>query len=314
MSADRRSIGLESFPRSASEQAKIAEIDYKINGHRCRAKTGEFVGPRWVPDPEISQCKSCNLTFDLINRRHHCRNCGFIFCETCSSKRALLQSELGIREPQRVCFACYGQLSSIQNKLIQQIANHTRENNIDIVSNTSPRFCNMPYATTLGAEIRKAAYTLHNILSGLGSVDRSLPLSMLQAARGVAFLTVAKGGFIFAPRIGSGLVITRRPDGSWSAPSAIGTLGVSWGFLAGLEVTDYLITLNDDSAVKAFTSNTQLSVGAQLDIAVGPIGRSGAADLHASRSNGAIAAAYSYSCSRGLYAGVSLEGTIIYTR
>ncbi len=116
--------------------------------------------------------------------------------------------------------------------------------------------------------------------------------------------------------VGTGLVISRLPPqygGGWSAPCAISTVGVSWGAVIGIEVTDYVIVLNTDDAVSTFMSNTgQVTIGAGLEVAVGPIGRSGSADVHI--SDVAIAPAYSYSQSRGFYAGLSLDGSVIMTR
>jgi lipid-binding SYLF domain-containing protein len=63
----------------------------------------------------------------------------------------------------------------------------------------------LPFSITLGSEIRKAAYATHNLFSPqqLSAVrDHAIPLRLLVAAKGLAFITVLKGGFIFAPRIG----------------------------------------------------------------------------------------------------------------
>ena len=67
------------------------------------------------------------------------------------------------------------------------------------------------------------------------------------------FLTVIKAGIIWSGKIGTGLVIARNRDGSWSAPSAIGTAGMGWGAQIGAECTDFVILLNSHAAVDAFT-------------------------------------------------------------
>ena len=120
------------------------------------------------------------------------------------------------------------------------------------------------------------------------------------------------GGFVFAPRLGTGLVISRLSDGRWSAPTAIGTFGISWGALFGVELTDYVIILNTDEAIKAFSGQGQVSIGVGIDVAVGPIGRSGTASVNLSDIG--VAPAMSYSQSRGVFAGVSLDGSVIYSR
>ena len=82
---------------------------------------------------------------------------------------------------------------------------------------------------------------------------------------------------------GTGLVIAKLPDtadpsllasgGGWSAPTAIGTVGVSWGAVIGLDVTDYVVILNTTEAVHAFSGLGQISIGAGIEVAVGPVGR-----------------------------------------
>lgn len=55
------------------DDAVLVEMDYKFNGSRAKYSMGDFVPPRWVPDLEIDNCCGCGITFDWMNRRHHCR-------------------------------------------------------------------------------------------------------------------------------------------------------------------------------------------------------------------------------------------------
>lgn len=69
---------------------------------------------------------------------------------------------------------------------------------------------------------------------GIGQVarlnpERSIPLAVLRGAKGLAILTVAKAGVLLSYKLGTGLVIARRSDGSWSAPSSIFSVGLGWG-------------------------------------------------------------------------------------
>lgn len=59
--------------------------------------------------------------------------------------------------------------------------------------------------------------------------EKSIPLAVLKGAKGLAILTVVKAGVLFAYKVGTGLVVARRSDGSWSAPSAICSAGLGWG-------------------------------------------------------------------------------------
>nr|CAD2124596.1 unnamed protein product [Meloidogyne enterolobii] len=65
-----------------------------------------FVGVRWVPDSECEQCTACSSLFTLVRRRHHCRNCGRIFCGNCSTNQIAIP-ELGYDKKVRVCDLCF---------------------------------------------------------------------------------------------------------------------------------------------------------------------------------------------------------------
>jgi len=142
--------------------------------------------------------------------------------------------------------------------------------------------------------------------------DRSIPLDLLHQARGLCFLTVAKAGLIVTGRVGTGLIVARQADGGWSPPSAMGTVGLGWGAQIGADITSYLIVLTTDEAVKAFAGKGSINLGAELDVAVGPFGRSAKGNVNA--GDGGFAPAYSYAHSKGFFAGISLEGSILACR
>ncbi|KAI7851386.1 hypothetical protein BDC45DRAFT_516419 [Circinella umbellata] len=172
---------------------------------------------------------------------------------------------------------------------------------------------NSPLPAKLGGECKKAAKILNSFIDlGTGIVDKVIPESVLQNAQGLAIFTVLKAGFLFSGRAGSGLVVARLPDNSWSAPSAIGTAGAGAGGQIGAELTDFVLVLNTKEAVKTFSQFGNITLGGNVSLAAGPIGRNAEASGSASLKH--IAAVYSYSKTRGLFAGVSLEGSIILTR
>ena len=120
-------------------------------------------------------------------------------------------------------------------------------------------------------------------------------------------MSVVKAGFIFSAKGGQGVVVARTPRG-WSGPSFIATGGGGWGLQAGAQVTDFVIVLNNDAAVKAFSRGGNVTIGADVSAAAGPIGRT---------ASGAVmptAAVYTYSRSKGLFLGVSLEGAVVGTQ
>jgi SH3 domain-containing YSC84-like protein 1 len=137
--------------------------------------------------------------------------------------------------------------------------------------------------------------------------EKAIPQAMLKEARGLAIMTVIKAGFGISGRGGSGVVVARIRNG-WSGPSAIGTGGAGFGFQIGAEVTEFVMVLNTDAAVKAFSGDANVTLGGDISVAAGPIGR------HAEAAVTPVAAVYAYSRSQGLFAGISLEGTVIGTR
>lgn len=146
----------------------------------------------------------------------------------------------------------------------------------------------------------------------LGDVDDIIPADILQHCRGVAILSIVKAGFIWSGRIGSGVVCARLPDGSWSGPSAIGTAGMGVGGQIGAQLTEVVMILNTDEAVRAFEQNASVQLGSNVSVAAGPVGRSG--EISAAVNSGNVAAVYSYSKSKGLFAGVSFEGSAVLQR
>jgi SH3 domain-containing YSC84-like protein 1 len=91
--------------------------------------------------------------------------------------------------------------------------------------------------------------------------------------KGLAVITVFKAGFLGSGRFGSGIVVARLSDGTWSAPSAIGTLGGGFGGQIGFELTDFVFILNDYNAVKTFSQAASVTLGGNVSIAAGPVGR-----------------------------------------
>jgi hypothetical protein len=113
-------------------------------------------------------------------------------------------------------------------------------------------------------------------------------------------------------RFGSGLVVARRPNGAWSAPSAIGTFGAGVGGQIGAELTDFVFILNDADAVTSFAQAGSVTLGGNVSVAAGPVGRN--AEAAGTASLRGVSGIFSYSKTKGLFAGVSLEGSAIVER
>ena len=89
------------------------------HSHPCQASLvtrginpPSIMAPIWVPDELVASCTSCDQTFTLLRRRHHCRSCGQIFCNQCSSHSVPLQ-QFGYNKPVRVCDRCFLTLRTI---------------------------------------------------------------------------------------------------------------------------------------------------------------------------------------------------------
>ncbi|EQC41666.1 hypothetical protein SDRG_01624 [Saprolegnia diclina VS20] len=171
---------------------------------------------------------------------------------------------------------------------------------------------NSPYHSSMGKEIEKACKILDAFFDPKVDADKAIPFELIQNAAGIAFLTVIKAGMIWTGKVGTGVVLSRLDDGAWSPPSGIGTAGVGFGAEIGGEIIDFMIILGSPSAVQSFKKGTQLSVGAGLELAVGPVGRAGGANVNAGGSG--FSSNYTYSHAKGLFAGVGLHGSTIMVR
>ena len=137
--------------------------------------------------------------------------------------------------------------------------------------------------------------------------EKGIPHDVLKNAEGLAILNLIKAGVIVSGRGGVGLVVARIPGG-WSAPCAIGVGGAGFGAQIGAEVTECILVLNTKEAVIAFSKAKNFTLGGNVSVAAGPVGRALEGQVTPK------AAVYSYSLSQGLFAGISLEGTIIAVR
>ncbi|KAL5118656.1 hypothetical protein ACEQ8H_003507 [Pleosporales sp. CAS-2024a] len=177
-----------------------------------------------------------------------------------------------------------------------------------------PLGLNNPLPSSMRSECRKTGKILASFVDPRQAFgpDKIIPPQILANAKGLAILTVFKAGFLGTARFGSGVVVARLADGSWSAPSAIGTVGGGFGGQIGFELTDFVFILNDASAVRTFAQAGSLTLGGNVSIAAGPVGRN--AEAAGAASLKGVAGIFSYSKTKGLFAGVSLEGSGIIER
>lgn len=168
--------------------------------------------------------------------------------------------------------------------------------------------CLLPFTAASGATEQEVVNQSARIIRQFRSMpEQGIPRSVLRNARGLAILTVVKVGFGLSGKGGQGVVVARTGDG-FSGPSFIGTGGAGWGPQIGAQITEFVFVLNTNRAVRAFSRDGNLTLGADASVAAGPVGREAAAAVMPT------AAIYTYSRTKGLFAGASLEGTVIATQ
>lgn len=134
--------------------------------------------------------------------------------------------------------------------------------------------------------------------------EQSIPPALLSRAYAVAVVPhVIKIGFGLGARRGKGVLVVRQDDGSWSNPAFIALTGGSFGFQIGAQSTDIILVFKTRKGVDGI-ANGKLTLGADASIAAGPVGRHTAVHTDITFKS----EVYSYSRSRGLFAGVALEG------
>jgi lipid-binding SYLF domain-containing protein len=138
----------------------------------------------------------------------------------------------------------------------------------------------------------------------LATPDHSVPEALLKNCNCIAVVPHAmKGALGFGARYGSGVMSCRTASG-WSAPAFVKITGGSVGPQIGFESTELVLFFMNDRGAKSLLTGSKVTLGGKASVAAGPFGRSGEASTDL-KLNAEI---YSYAKSKGLFAGLSLEG------
>jgi len=137
-----------------------------------------------------------------------------------------------------------------------------------------------------------------------------IPATVIQNAKGLCIFTVMRTGLWVSGSGGAGLLVARLPDGTWSPPSGIMMHTVGVGFLLGVDIYDCVIVINSDKAMEAFQS-IRCTLGGELSAVAGPVGVGGILDTEVHKRQSPL---FTYIKSRGFYAGLQLDGTIVIER
>ncbi|MFM8535475.1 MAG: lipid-binding SYLF domain-containing protein [Acidimicrobiia bacterium] len=152
--------------------------------------------------------------------------------------------------------------------------------------------------------VTTAATVLDEIMA---APEKAVPRAVLERAAAIAvFPSLVKGGFFVGGQRGRGVLSVRGKDGAWSNPAFLTITGGSVGPQFGVQAIDLVLVINDQRGLEQLVKN-QFKVGADAGVAAGPIGR----EASASTDIQMRAKILSYSRSRGLFAGVTLNGSTI---
>jgi lipid-binding SYLF domain-containing protein len=157
----------------------------------------------------------------------------------------------------------------------------------------------------VGDRLDASADTLTDMMR---ASDHGIPHDLLAKAKCVVVIPgMKKAGFIFGAKYGSGFAVCRHANNvGWSAPAAMIVEGGSVGFQIGLSETDVVLLVMNDGGMKHLLSD-KFTIGGDASAAAGPLGRTASAETDAMMN----AEILSYSRSRGLFAGISLEGATL---
>jgi lipid-binding SYLF domain-containing protein len=151
----------------------------------------------------------------------------------------------------------------------------------------------------------KAAEVLQNLTQ---ASDNRIPDTLLGRAEAIAVIPgMVKGAFGIGGTYGKGLVSERTADGRWGAPVFISIGGGSFGFQLGANATDLVLVFTDRAALNSLEKGMSIKLGVDAGVTAGPIGREGQAAVSQNVRGGIFA----YSRSKGLFAGIALNGDVL---
>jgi lipid-binding SYLF domain-containing protein len=141
----------------------------------------------------------------------------------------------------------------------------------------------------------------------MGTPDKGIPVELLDKAECVAIVPgMKKGGFVIGGRYGKGVVMCRRPDKTWSAPSFLTVEGGSFGLQIGLTEIDLVMLVMNRNGMDSLVGD-KFTIGADASAAAGPVGRHAGADTDIKLN----AELLTYSRAKGLFAGLTLNGAVV---
>lgn len=142
------------------------------------------------------------------------------------------------------------------------------------------------------------------VLSGFGKMKESIPSKLLELTQGIVIVPkLINAGFVIGGKRGRGIAMVKRADGSWSNPVFVTITGGSVGLQVGVQSTELVLVFTHANTLTGIKKSS-FTLGGDLSVAAGPVGRSSAVNTDYKFD----AEVYSYSRSKGLFAGLSING------
>lgn len=145
---------------------------------------------------------------------------------------------------------------------------------------------------------------------GKARVVKKIPSEVIRKAKGLAIFTTMRTGLWVSGAGGSGILVARTATGEWSPPSGIMLHTAGLGFLVGVDIYDCVVVINTEKALQAFTK-IRCTVGGEISAVAGPVGVGGVLETEIHKRQAPL---WTYLKSRGFYAGVQVDGTVIIER
>ena len=151
--------------------------------------------------------------------------------------------------------------------------------------------------------MQKSVDVLQSIMS---TPDKGIPEEVLNGAKCVVIVPdLIKGGFVFGGKHGRGVATCRTPEG-WSAPAFVSVGGGSWGLQIGIEDVDLVMLVMNDRGLQHLLSS-RFELTGEGSVAAGPVGRHASAGTDWKMNTELL----TYSRSKGVFAGLTLEGAVV---
>lgn len=145
------------------------------------------------------------------------------------------------------------------------------------------------------------------VLEDFSKMKESIPSELLQITQGIIIVPkLINAGFVLSGKRGKGLAMVKLENGSWSNPVFVTLTGGGVGLQAGLQSIDLVLIFKNRETLENIGKGS-FTLGGDISVAAGPVGRSSTASTDYKLE----AEAYSYSRSKGLFAGISLNGLAI---